>query len=143
MVDTDAIEVLGFPSVQAWMEARLGASVSNAFSALRSVRALKGVPQEQLERIGERNAHELTYVPEKERKSEEWLEKAATLPTKEFKQEVRKAIEKKTGLPSESFKTFSIALPEKVYESLCEAEKKLAGALCIDIEDKPGSRILV
>lgn len=26
---------------------------------------------------------------------------------------------------------------------MCEAEKKLALALCIDIEDKPGSRILV
>jgi len=142
-METQAFEALGFPNVHAWMTSRLGESLSNAFSALRSVRALEGVPEEKLKRIGERNANALTYLPEKERKSEEWLEKAATLPTKEFKQEVRMAIEKKTGLPSESFKTFSVALPEKVYESMCEAEKKLAWALCIDIETKPASRILV
>ena len=143
MIDTRAYAALGFPSMHAWMNARLGQSMSAAFSAMRSVRALHGVSEERLKQIGERNAHALTYLPEKERKSQEWLDKAATLPTKEFKQEVRTAIEKKTGLPSERFKTFSVALPERVYESMCEAEKKLALALCIDIEDKPGSRILV
>ena len=48
MIDTGAIEVLGFPSMHSWMTTRLGESISNAFSALRSVRALKGVPQEKL-----------------------------------------------------------------------------------------------
>jgi hypothetical protein len=43
----------------------------------------------------------------------------------------------------ENFKTFSIALPEKVYESVCEAEKKLARSLKIDIETTPGNRITV
>ena len=143
MIDTGAIEVLGFPSMHSWMTTRLGESISNAFSALRSVRALKGVPQEKLERIGERNAHMLTYLPERERKSDEWIEKAAKLPIKQFKQEVETTIEKKTGLPRDNFKTWSVALPEKVYESLCEAERKLAWSLGIDIETKPASRILV
>jgi hypothetical protein len=142
-IETQAFRALGFPNMYAWMTSRLGESLSNAFSALRSVRALEGVPEEKLERIGERNANALTYLPEKERKSQEWLEKAATLPTKAFKQEVRTAIEKKTGLTSESFKTFSITLPEKVYESLCAAEKKIALVLAVDIETKPASRILV
>jgi hypothetical protein len=142
-METQAFEALGFPNVHVWMTSRLGESLSNAFSALRSVRALKGVPEEKLKRIGERNAHELTYLAEKERKSEEWLEKAVTLPTKELKQEVRAAIEKKIDLPPERFKTFSIALPDRVYENLCEAEKKIAWALVIDIETKPASRILV
>jgi hypothetical protein len=140
---TQAWEVLGFPNVHAWMKDRFGESLSNAFSAMRSVRALEGVPEEKLRRIGERNAHALTHLPEKDRRSEEWLQKAATLPTTMFKQEVRMAIEKKTGFRSERFKTFSVALPEKVYESLCAAEKKLASSLGIDIETKPASRILV
>ena len=38
----------------------------------------------------------------------------------------RAALEKKTGLPQERFKTWSIALPKAVYESMCEAKKKLA-----------------
>ncbi len=106
IIDTRAYVALEFPSMHAWMNARLGQSMAAAFSAMRSVRALNGVPEDMLQLIGERNAHALTYLPEKERKSQEWLGKAATLPTKEFKQEVRTAIEKRTGLPSERFKTF-------------------------------------
>ena len=142
-IETHAFEALGFPGVHAWMTARLGESLSNAFSALRSVRALEGVPEEKLKRIGERNAHMLTYLPEKERKSEEWIEKAATLPTRDFNRVVRAALEKKTGLPQETFKTWSIALPEAVYESMCAAEKKLAWSLGLDIETNPGLRIQV
>jgi hypothetical protein len=143
IIDTRAYEALGFPSLQAWMDARLGESASSAFSALRSVRALEGVPKEKLSRIGERNASALTYLPAKERKSEEWIQKATTLPTKEFKQEVRIALEKKTGRAPDRFKTFSIALPEPVYDDMCAAERKLARTLQIDIEDKPGNRIQV
>src|SRR5580704_17036412 len=141
--ETRAIEALGFPGFHAWMTARLAESLSSAYSAVRSVRALEGVPEGTLKRIGERNAHMLTQLPEKERKSEDWLEKAATLPTKEFKQEVEIAIEQKTGLRKERFKTFSIALPEAVYENLCEAEKKLARCIGLDIETQPGNRIQV
>ncbi len=140
---TRAFEALGFPNFHAWMTARLVESLSSAYSAVRSVRALEGVPEEKLKRIGERNAHMLTRLPQQERKSEDWLEKAATLPTKQFKQEVQIAIEQKTGLRKERFKTFSIALPEAVYESMCEAEKKLPWTLGIDIETTPGNRIQV
>jgi hypothetical protein len=143
MATTRAFAVLGFPSMHSWMQRRLGESLSSAYSALRSVRALKGVSEEKLNRIGERNAHALTRLPERERKSHEWIEKAATSSTKEFKLEVEIALEEKTGLPREKFKTFWIALPEAVFESMCEAEKKLAWTLGIDIETNPANRILV
>src|SRR5687767_15131814 len=107
MIDTQAFQALGFPSMQAWMNARLGESASSVFSALRSLRALEGVPRAKLERIGERNAHVLTYLPEKERKSDEWIEKAAKLPTKEFKREAETFLEVKTGIPRDKFKTLS------------------------------------
>jgi len=142
MQRTHAFDVLGF-SMHSWMQARLGESSATAYSALRSVRALEGVPAEKLEQIGERNAHALTYLLEQERKSEEWLKKAATLPTKDFKREVETAIQKKTGLAREKLKPFVILLPELVYDSLCEAEKKVARSLSIDIESNPNSRILV
>jgi len=128
--DTRAYLALGFPTVQAWMNARLGESLSSVFSALRSIRALEGVPEEKLKRIGERNAHTLTHLTEKERKSEEWLEKAATLPTKEFKQEVQIALEQKTGLRKERFKTFSVALLvniEKIAKGLKKSLPELFG----------------
>jgi hypothetical protein len=143
VMDTQAYEALGFSNVHPWMTARLGESTSSAFSALRSVRALKGVTEEKLKRIGERNAHMLTYLPEKDRKSDEWIERAATLPTKDFNRMVRTALEKTTGLPRETFKTWSIALPETVYENMCAAEKKLAWSLGFDIETKHGLRIQV
>jgi hypothetical protein len=142
-METQAFEPLGFPNMHAWMIARLGESLSNAYSAARSVRALQGVPEEKLKLIGERNAHMLTCLPEKERKSKEWLEKAANLPTKDFKHQVQTFKQQKTGLPPENFRTFSIALPEAVYQNMLEAERKLARSLDIDIETKPGSRIQV
>jgi len=140
---TQAFTALGFPNMHAWMIARLGESLSNAYSAVRSVRALKGVPEEKLKLIGERNAHMLTCLPEKERKSKEWLEKAVNLPTKDFKHQVQTFKQQKSGLPPENFRTFSIALPEAVYQNMLEAEKKLARSLDIDIETKPGSRVQV
>ena len=143
MIEVHAYQALGFPSMRAWMNARLGKSTSSAFSALRSIRAPEGVPEEKLRHIGERNANALTYLPVKERRSEEWIQKATTLPTKEFKQEVQIALQKKTGMAPERFKTFSIALPEPVYENMCAAERKLARALQLDIEDTPGNRIQV
>jgi hypothetical protein len=82
-------------------------------------------------------------LPETERQSDRWIEKAATLPTKEFKDEVETELERKTDMPREKFKTFSVALPEPVYDNLREAEEKLARSLNLDIEMKPGSRILV
>jgi hypothetical protein len=66
MIDTRAVAALGFPNMRAWMTARLGESLSNVYSALRSVRALEGVPEEKLKLIGERNAHMLTCLPQKE-----------------------------------------------------------------------------
>jgi hypothetical protein len=48
IIDTHAYEALGFPSMKTWIDARLGESASSAFSALRSVRALVGVAEENL-----------------------------------------------------------------------------------------------
>ena len=107
------------------------------------MRALDGAPEEKLKRIGERNANALTYLPKKDRTSEVWLEKAATLPTKEFKQETKVFIAQKTGQPVDNFKTFSIALPEAVYAMLLAAEKKFARSLDLDIETRPGLRVLL
>lgn len=143
VIDTRAFEPLGFRTMKDWMDARLGKSMSTAYSALRSVRALKGIPEQKLERIPERNAHLLTRLPEALRRSDPWIEKAATLPTKEFKEDVETELEKKTGLPREKFKTFSIALPESVYEDMYKMERRVALVLSIDIETNLGNRIQV
>jgi hypothetical protein len=143
VIVTRAWEVLEFPNVHTWMTARLGESISNAYSALRSVKALDGVPEKKLMQIGERNAHALTYLPFNERKTTKWIGKAIALPTKEFKQEVQMAIEQKTGLSRERLKTFSIALPEAVYDGMHAMERKVARALSIDIEKVPGNKIQV
>src|SRR4051812_27646309 len=48
MIDARAYAVLGYPSMHAWMNARLGQSMAAAFSAMRSVSALHGVSVERL-----------------------------------------------------------------------------------------------
>src|ERR1700730_11038732 len=129
MIDARAYEALGFRNMHSWMVTRLGPSLASAFSALRTVRALEGVPEEKLQRIGQRNAQMLTYLPEKERESDTWIEKAATFPNKEFKDEVEKSVQKHTGLSAEAFRTFSVSLPKPVYDNLREAERKIARSL--------------
>lgn len=135
--DTRAWVALGFANFNAWTEERFGKSASSAFSALRSVRALSGVPEEKLKEIGERNANALTYLPEKQRKSAAWIEKAATLSTKEFKDEVEAAKEKRTGHPREEYRTFAVRMPLRIYEEMIDAEKKVARMLSLDIENRP------
>ena len=106
MIDTQAFEQLGFRSMRAWMESRLGEQMASAYHSLRAVRALEGVPESKLEKIGTGNAQVLVRLPAKERRSDEWLTKAATLPEKQLRTEVDALIEKKTGMPKEKLHFF-------------------------------------
>jgi hypothetical protein len=138
MIDTSAYQALGFRSMHSWMTARLGGSMSNGFAALKSVRALKGVPEAQLEKIGTRNAQVLVRLPEKERKSEEWIEKASTLSEKELRAEVDAVMEKKTGMPRERFRFWGEAVPESVAQKLDEMMAKIGRVLELDIVQRAG-----
>jgi len=139
VIDTRAWAPLGFPNMDAWINARLGESARRtAYLAVRNLKALKGIPEEKLKQIGPKNAEALTYLPERQRKSEEWIDKAATLPVKEFKQEVEAAREKATGHPPEEFRTFSIRVTKRVYDDMVDAEAKVARMLSLDIEQRPG-----
>jgi hypothetical protein len=138
MAATRAFETLDFPSMHSWMTDRLGESISGAYSALRSVRALHGIPEAKLEKIGERNAHTLARLPEKDRRRDEWIEKAANLPTKEFVAQVDEAIEKKTGLPNEQFRFWGEAVPVSVAQKLDEMLEKIGRVLELDMTRRSG-----
>ena len=138
MIATEAFLALGFPSMHSWMTARLGGSMSNAFAALKTVRALSGVPLSQLENIGTRNAQVLIRLPEKERKSEEWIKKASILQERQLRAEVDAAIEKKTGMPKERFCYWGEVVPESVSEKLEEMMAKIGRVLQIDVSERHG-----
>jgi len=138
MIDTQAFVALGFPSMHSWMTARLGGSMSNAFAALKTVRALSGVPESQLESIGTRNAQVLIRLPEKERKSEEWIKKASMLPERELRAEVDAAIERKTGMPKERFRYWGEAVPESLAQKLDEMLAKICNVLELDLTETKG-----
>jgi hypothetical protein len=135
MIDTQAYVASGFTSMHSWMAARLGGSKSNAFAALKTVRALSGVPESQLENIGTRNAQVLIRLPEKERKSEEWIKKASTLPERELRAEVDAEIEKKTGMPKERFRYWGEAVPESLAQKLDEMLAKICNVLELDLTE--------
>jgi hypothetical protein len=138
MSETRAFEQLGFKSLRMWMDSRLGEQVASAYQALRSVRALAGVPESKLEKIGTRNAQVLVRLPEKERKSDEWIEKAAKLPERELKAEVDAAIEKKTHMPKEKFRFWGEPVPESVAQKLDEMMTKIGRVLQLDVSERPG-----
>lgn len=146
MIDTQAFKPLGFANMNEWMRKKLGTegnSLSKAFSALRSVRALSGVPEEKLKQIGTSNALALTKLPEIERRSEEWLDKAIVTPHKQFKETVAASLEKRGVSREEERRTFSLNCPLSVYEELMAAQAKLARLLGLDIEANPGLRVVV
>jgi hypothetical protein len=138
IAETRAFETLGYTSMHSWMTNRLGESMSGAYSALRSVRALRGVSEAKLEKIGERNAHTLTRLPEKERKKDEWIQKAANLPERQLKAEVDAVIERKTGMPKERFRYWGEAVPESVADKLDEMMAKIGRVLQVDVSERSG-----
>jgi hypothetical protein len=138
MIETRAFEQLGFSSMHAWMESRLGEQMASAYQSLRAVRALDGVPESKLEKIGTRNAQVLVRLPEKERKSDEWIDKAATLPERALKAEVEALIAGKTHMPKEKFRYWGEAVPESVAQELDEMMAKIGRVLQVDISERPG-----
>ena len=136
--ETQAYEQLGFRSMRAWMESRFGEQVASAYQAMRAVRALEGVPESKLEKIGTRNAQVLVRLPDRERKSDEWIEKAATLPERELRAEVDALIEGKTQMPKEKFRYWGEPVPESVAQKLDEMMAKIGRVLEVDISERPG-----
>jgi hypothetical protein len=136
--ETQAYEQLGFRSMRAWMESRFAEQVASAYQAMRAVRALEGVPESKLEKIGTRNAQVLVRLPDKERKSDEWIEKAANLPERELRAEVDALIEGKTQMPKEKFRFWGEPVPESVAEKLDEMMTKIGRVLQGDVSERPG-----
>jgi hypothetical protein len=138
MIETQAYGQLGFSSMRAWMESRLGEQMASAYQSLRAVRALDGVPESKLEKIGTRNAQVLIRLPERERKSDEWIDKAATLPERELRAEVDAAIENKTQMLKEKFRYWGQAVPESVAQKLDEMMIKIGRVLEVNTSERPG-----
>jgi hypothetical protein len=138
MSETQAFEQLGFRSMRAWMESRLGEQMASAYQSLRAVRALDGVPESKLEKVGTRNAQLLVRLPEKVRKSDEWIDKAATLSERALRAEVDALIEGKTHMPKEQFRYWGEAVPESVAQKLDEMMTKIGRVLEVDITERPG-----
>jgi hypothetical protein len=138
MAETGAFETLGYSSMHSWMTNRLGESMSGAYSALRSVRALQGISEAKLEKIGTRNAQVLVRLPDRERKSDLWITKAQTLPEKALRAEVDVVIERKTGMPKEKFRFWGEAVPESVAQKLDEMMVKIGRVLEVDITQRSG-----
>jgi hypothetical protein len=124
-----------------WMAQTFEDGKTKIFRELQSYRALAGVPEKQLEAIAEGNAHELTRLPEVERKSPEWVEKAVDMPAAEFREAVTVALEKK-GVPREEMRTFAVIVSKSIYDEMQAAERKIAKMCSLDIEAKPGLRMI-
>ena len=130
---------LGVPAklgktMRAWLDETFEQSSSHIFRQLQNLRALDGVPDKKLEQIPEGNAHQLTRLPEKIRKSAEVIEKATTQTPAEFRDTVNDIREKKFGIKQEAWQTFAVRLPLPVWELLQAAQEKIGRVLQVDLE---------
>ena len=140
-VDLRVPEKLGM-NMRVWLTQTFGESTSKIFAELRNFRALQGVAIKDLEQIPETSATALTRLPEPQRKSPAWIEKAKSLPPVELKKQVDAELEKK-GVKPDLFRTFSLTVTKEILEEMLEAEKKLAGILNLDIAMRPALRMKV
>ena len=130
---------LGLTAKQ-WMEKYLEGSLSDAFRKMRVIRGLAGVPEEKINSLKQANATQLLRLPEAERKSEEWLDRAAKEPISEFKERVDKRLEER-GIPREKFRDFYLKAPVGVIGQMEAAEKKIAAMLGLNTFVDSGWRI--
>jgi len=119
-----------------------GSSVQKGWRALRITRAFSSLSEKKIAQIPETNAYEMTHLPEKQRTSKEWLDKAQTLTKTRFKEEVDSALEKK-GIQRQEFITLRASMPRAVYEKFEQAIQKMAKVCGIDILESEGRRIMV
>jgi hypothetical protein len=126
-------------TIDEWMQDTfMDSSPAKLWRALRSTKALAGLADSVLDRLTESSAYELAKLPEKMRKSEEYIDKAATMPVDEFKKEVADVLAKKHPEPKEEFRTWALRVPLSVYEMLKAAEAHAAEAMQLDISDADG-----
>ena len=130
---------LGLTAKQ-WMEKYLEGSLSDAFRKMRVIRSLEGVPEEKLHAMKQANAQQLCRLPEAERKSEEWVELAASAPIGEFKEKVEKRLDER-HIPRENFGEFHLEAPAGIIEQMEAAEKKVAAMLGLNTFVETGWRI--
>lgn len=141
---------LGVPAalgmtMRAWIDDTFDVSAAHIFRVLQNFEALKGVSEKKLEQMPEGNAHQLTRLPEKERKNPAMIQKALTLKPSEFKEVVDDA-RSKNGIKAEEWRTFAVRMPLSVYTLVMAAREKMARVLQVDWEDEakhPASMITV
>jgi hypothetical protein len=140
-VDDRVPEALG-QSFSQWAEAIFGEGWLRIRRAFLAVKATKHLTHEKRVQLSEGNAYHFTHLPEKERKSEEWLKKAIALDNDAFKAATDKFIEKKTGIKDPMVKVtdalgFS-TVPKSFFDIIGEVMKLAAKILNADLSTKQG-----
>jgi hypothetical protein len=141
-LDKEVPKALGL-NAEAWMDRAIPGSKTKAWRALRSYRALKGVPKAKVEQLSEGNAVALSKLPEKERKSSKWVDKAIETPNEQFTEEVAVHVAEKSGVKRDPFVILKISLPLPIFKKWEESFEKMARIFDIDISHFEGRKILV
>jgi hypothetical protein len=140
-IDDFVPEALGRKATE-WMKDCFGDSWLKIYRAHRAISALPGVAKEKLEKISEGNAYQLARLPEKIRKADEWLDKAAKLNNEVFKEIVEKQREKKGIKRDPMVKFMEIfgcnSVPKTLAATMKQALKLAGEAEQVDMDTKEG-----
>jgi hypothetical protein len=134
-------EALG-QSFSLWAEEIFGEGWLRIRRAFLAVKATKAIPHEKRVQISEGNAYHFTHLPEKERKSPEWLKKAIDMDNEAFKAATDKFIERKTGIKDPMMKLVDAlgfsTVPKSLFDIISETMKLAAEVLRADLTTKQG-----
>lgn len=119
-----------------------GNSIAKIYRAIKIVSALPNLAAEDLAKLSEGNAYALTQLPQSKRESAEWIEKAKTLETAQFKAEVDKALGRSTE-KEEWYQPWA-RLPLTTQVIYDELIKKLGEEVFqVDLEREPQKLVMI
>jgi len=120
-----------------WMRSTFSESVSKIY---RLMGIAEKLPEKAITSIkSEGNRYQLTRLPEKSRSEDKWIKAARDLPNDKFQELVVAELTSRSIPEEEATEWIRFKWPVVVIESAHEMEQRVARALGIDIEAKPGN----
>lgn len=122
-----------------WMRYTFKESVAKVYRSISVSEKLKELPEGEICALSEGNAYELTRLPEKVRYEPKFLKAAKELPNDKFRKVVVAELTSRSIPEDEATEWLRFKWSVTLIESAHDMEKKVARALGIDIEAKPGT----
>lgn len=116
-------EGIPYKSLRRWLIGEMPFSISYAQLARKTIKGLKGLPENKIREIPMVNMKQLIKLPETQRNSPKWVKDAMDLPEKEFSKKVNLVVMPNREEPAH----VTFLLSDSLIRALAQSDKELGG----------------